>query len=376
MAGTWEFWLTNDQGERLFNLSPVSQCSMIRVASGIGQVTMQLGRAFDTSILHPGNRDYMIQAWRAPEGGSSSLFRVFFLRRWRMWRDQNSRLGVEIGGPDINDLMRRRMVVNYEGTDEANKNDAADNVMKEYVDEQCVNDASDPAPSSGDRQIPDYSIEVSVGLAANFRYAGSWLPLIDVLKDVSDGSRANDVEVFWDIVTLNVGPPIEFQLVTKLDQLGQDRTATAIFDDARGNLQQPEFRYDASEEINYVYVSGDGAAELMESQQVFDTERINVSRYNRCEGPGYAGYSGEDTVIEDSGLSELRNGEPIEEFTSYISDQDSMRFGIDWNFGDKVTAKFLDRTYETIVRKVVITLDGNGREDVQARLEYLASGAV
>ena len=164
--------------------------------------------------------------------------------------------------------------------------------------------------------------------------------------------------------------------MTKLEQLGQDRTATAVFDDAHGNLQQPEFRYDASEEINYVYVSGDGSAELMESEQVYDENRINVSRYNRCEGQGYAAYSGEGTVIEDAGLSELRNGEPIEEFTSYISDQDSMRFGVDWNFGDKVTAKFLDRTYATIVRKVVITLDQSGREDVQARLEYLASGAV
>lgn len=376
MAGTWEFWLTDDTGSRLQFLSGFSSCTMVRVASGIGQFTMRLPASFDTGLLIPENRDYMVQAWRAPEGGRLSLWRVFLLRRWILSRGQSSALNVEIGGPDINDLMRRRMVVNYVGTDEANKDGDADDIAKEFVDEQSVNDASDPAPSFGDRQIPDFSVEGAVSLGTNFRYAGSWLPVIDVLKDISDGSRANDVEVFWDIVTLDVGPPIEFRFVTKLEQLGQDRTATAVFDDAHGNLQQPEFRYDASEEINYVYVSGDGSAELMESEQVYDENRINVSRYNRCEGQGYAAYSGEGTVIEDAGLSELRTGEPIEEFTSYISDQDSMRFGVDWNFGDKVTAKFLDRTYETIVRKVVVVLDESGREDVQARLEYLASGAA
>ena len=46
------------------------------------------------------------------------------------------------------------------------------------------------------------------------------------------------------------------------------------------------------------------------------------------------------------------------------------RFGRDWNFGDKVVARYRGFEFDAIIRAVTISVNGQGEETVQARLEW------
>jgi hypothetical protein len=74
VAGTYELWYTTDTGARIALLSSVLDATFVRIANGVGVFNLSLPGSFDTSLLA---RDRIVQVWRAPVGGSLSLFRIY-----------------------------------------------------------------------------------------------------------------------------------------------------------------------------------------------------------------------------------------------------------------------------------------------------------
>ena len=51
------------------------------------------------------------------------------------------------------------------------------------------------------------------------------------------------------------------------------------------------------------------------------------------------------------------------------------RYGVDWDFGDKVTARYRGREFHGDIRSVTVTIDASGLETVRAGLEIdIATG--
>jgi hypothetical protein len=370
MAGEHEIWMTDDIGNRLFLLDNTLSGWFNKIANGIGAFRIQLPtKTFDPSFLTPERRDYMIQDWRKPPGGSMSLFNTYFLRWWRLQRN-GSDLQVEIAGPDVNDLARRRHIINFATTSGSDKSGTADDVMKEYVDEQAVTDSSDPAPTFGSRVIPDFSVQADATLGPALDKSAAWRKLADTLPDLAKASRDLSPETFWMIEVADVGPPITLQFRTKTGQPGTDLTASVVFDEERGNLERSIYTYDSLNEENYIYAGGQGRDEERVIGQGWDAARIAASRYNRCEGWAYAAFTNDTGALDDEASRQLALREPIESFSAKALDTRGTRFGRDWNWGDKVTARFLGREWQTIVRKVALRLDGSGHETIDAVLEF------
>ena len=116
MAG-YEIWLTTDTGKRLALLDDVLWMQATRVANAIGRLSLGVKPSFDLGQLV---RDRLIQVWRRPTGGQLSLWRVYFLRGWR-FETQGSVEELRLKGPDVNDLLRRRIVAFAAGTSQAEK---------------------------------------------------------------------------------------------------------------------------------------------------------------------------------------------------------------------------------------------------------------
>lgn len=366
MAGTYEIWLTTDTGSRLLLLDDLLAAFFTRVANGIAPFMLRLPASFDTKLLR---RDRMIQCWRKPRGGRLSLFRAYFIRWWN-FRRQGTDLVIEVRGRCVNDLLRRRHVINYAGTAGSDKTDFADDLMKEIADEQMVTDSSDPVAGFGSRTVPDFSIQVDLSDGSTLTQAFAWRRVSELLADIGRSSRAPTPEVFFDVVVSDVGPPITLQFRTRIDQPGLDRTADVVFDEARGNLVGPSYTFDALDEENYVYGGGQGTGTDRNVQQVWDAARVNASRYNRCEGFAFGAFANSDDAVREAARERLENGQPREIFTGRPVDTEGTRFGRDWNWGDKVTARFLGQEYEPIIRKLTIYLDQSGKEHIDTRLEY------
>lgn len=372
MAGSYEFWLTNDTGRRLADpsggtlLDRILSGTFQRVANGIGRFSARFPASFDTSLLKP---DYMIQVWRAPEGGRLGLWRAYLLRRWRLAR-VGSDLMIDLWGFDPNSLLDRRIVANYTQTPESMKRDYADDMMKEIVDNQCVTDQSDPAPSFGARTIPGLTVQADTSLGPSLDKDFAWQRVSDVLEDIQRATRDAGTEVFWDVVEDTVSSTsITFQFRTKTGQPGADRTSTAVFDESRGNLEASSLEYNWTQESNYIYSLGQGEDNFREVVQAWDASRIAVSRYGRIEDFAFSSFSSSPEAVEAQAQAALIEARPRRLFIGQPTDTEGLVFGRDWDWGDRVTARFLENEFEAIVRQVILSIWENGREVVDARIE-------
>ena len=370
-------WLTDDYGMRLAQVTTMMAITASRVVNGIGWFEMVLPGDFNTRLIAPDN---MVQIWRAPAGGRLGLWRVYFIRRWR-FETQGAERRVVIGGPDLNDLLRRRIAVGYAGSTYAVKTGAnADDMMKELVSE-AESDTPTPTPWYGSREWADLTQAGDVGKGPALNKSTSWGHLLTsanagILADVAKAAREAGTEVFFDIVPATVSSTnITLQFRTYVDQPGADRTVTGtVFDEARGNLENAFLEYDYSNEVNYVYAGGQGEDADRNIQQVADTRRYRVSQWNRCEAFADARNEATNNGVREAGRTLLQSGRPIRRFGGTPIDTAGTRFGMDWDIGDLVTARYGGQEFEAIIRAVSISLDGKGAETIQARLEW--EGAV
>lgn len=366
MAGTYEVRLTTDTGRQLALLDQTLGFSISRVISDIGTFSMTLPATFDKTLLQP---DYMVQFWRAPTATAQlALWRVYFLRR-RFFETRGARETIRIEGPDVNDLMRRRIVAYYAGSTQATKFAEADDVMKEIVSEAII-DGVNPAPDAGTRVWADLSVQADSSDGPILRASFAWKRVLDVLIDLSKASREAGTEVFWDIQPLTIsGSSITFEFRTFTGQPGQDLTSSIVFEQERGNLEDPFLDEDWTQEINYVYAGGQGQGEAREVQQVSDAARYNISQWARIEGTADARNQSSANATREAGRAALEIGRPRRKFGGIPVDTAGTRFGVDWDHGDKIRAKYQGDEFDAIIRVTNITVR-NMEEKIAARLDY------
>jgi len=132
-------------------------------------------------------------------------------------------------------------------------------------------------------------------------------------------------------------------------------------------MREPRLTYDYSEEVNYVYGGGSGEGELRDIQEAYDADRYGASQWARCEGFANAPNQTGNTLLATAQRA-VYDGKPKVNFTAIPVDTQGTRYGVHWNLGDKVTAKYKNIEFTTIIRSVTITVQ-DGKEDIQARLE-------
>jgi hypothetical protein len=372
VPGTYEIYLTTDTGLRIALLDNILDLTAARAVNAIGGFSLDLPSSFDTRLIVP---DRQVQVWRAPEGGRLSLWRSYFIRKWR-FQTRGSEQSLTISGPDVNDLLRRRIVARYAGSAEAAITDAADDMMKTVVT-NAIADGTNPAPDAGTRIWSDLSVAGDLSDGPSLTKAFAWSTLLTsngggVLPSIAKAAKQAGTEVFFDIVPDSISSTsISFEFRTYTGQPGADRTSLgAVFDQERGNLEDPFLEYDYSEEVTYVYAGGQGEGEARNIQQVYDTTRYSASAWNRCEVFADARIQTTDNGVREAGRVALQEGRPRRRFGGTPVDTSGFRFGRDWNYGDKVRARYRGLEFDAIVRAVTISLDGDGRETIQARLDY------
>jgi hypothetical protein len=375
MAGNYELWLTSDSGVRLAPLDTALSLECSRVVNEIGSFGMYLPLSFNPDLLQP---DRLIQVWRQPEGGRLGLWRVYMLREWE-FSTQGSDQMLEISGPDMLDLMRRRIVAAYAGSAQASKTDYADDMMKEVVTQSIANGVA-PTPTAGTRVWANLSIAADLSDGPIITRSFPFETLLTgssngVLAQLAKAAREAGTEVFFDIIPNVVSSnSITFQFQTFTGQPGQDVSDRVTFDQADGNMKEPKLRYNYRDEVNYVYATGPGEESDRNVQQVYDATRYGQSIWGRCEVEADARNQPDDNnAIQAVGNDRLSEGRPRVSFTAQPVDTEGTRFGIDWDFGYQVGAKYLNRQFKTIIRAVTISLR-EGQEEIRARLDY--EGAV
>lgn len=369
---SYELWLTDADGKQLQSLDNFLYLQAARIVNRIGAFELRMPPTFDERILEP---DRMIQVWRAPIGGRLDLWRVYLLRKWRLSRTQTGEEEIALEGPDVNDLLRRRIVAHYAGSSNAAfTSEYADDMMKTLVTD-AITDGSNPSPSAGTRVWSLLSVAQDRSAGPQINKAVAWKPLLTpsgsgALGEIAAASVEAGTEVFFDIVPDAVSPAaMNFIFRTWTGQPGQDVSDRVVFSAEAETLEQPYVEYDYLLEANYIYAGGTGVEDERAILQVYDDARYGATPLNRCEAFADARNEDTDDAVTDKGREILNAGRPIVRAGGRLMEAEGTRLGINWNLGDRVRARYRSVEWDAIVRAVVLTVDG-GLETIDARLDY------
>lgn len=367
--------LTDSTGQRLTDaggenvLNRTMRFSASRTANRIAQFSMLLPASINPALLRDDN---MVQVWRKAGGGPWRLFRPYFIRKRRYYYEENVEI-LEIGGPDCNDLLRRRVVAARPDNSQVDKLDNADDMMKEIVIEAFA-DGTNPAPDFGTRAADAFSVDNYLTLGPIIEQSFPWEKLLTyggsgLLPKIAEASRAEGFPLYFDVIPDTVSAErITFKFVTRLNYPGRDVTGNMVFSLALGNMENPEYIEDATREENYLYAFGQGEAVDQAVEQVYDQSRVESSAWGRIEGAVDASSQPDDGVA-DAGRSALTSRAVKRSFFADPISTQETAFGLDWNWGDKVRAVY-HGVFDAVIESVTLTVRDEN-ESIEGRLRNL-----
>jgi hypothetical protein len=365
-SARYEIWWGNDAGLRLALLSRVSSFEYVKVLNDIGQFQLLIPlSAFDVSLLR---RDARIEIWRSFPGGALYLDFLGFLRFYRFATDRRGVTRIALSGPDLNHLLKRRIVMPTDGGVTLTSEGAApaDDLCKQVVREQT---SRTPFVGEGYDQL-GLSVAPDLGDGATVSHKFAYKNVLSVCQDVAEMSRAQGTPLYFGIRPLS---PAAFEFQTKINQWGFDRTPVGLQGTLGlefGNLAEPELEVDWQDEITSITAGGQGEGLARQIREANDVERAGASLWNWIEAFKDARGQGLDSAtVLAAARAELERGRPRRRFKGRIVQTKGFVYGRDWGHGDKLAWSYQAQQGTGIVRSVHVNVNGKGKETIDARLE-------
>lgn len=378
MKSKYQVWWSNDRGERIMQLDQLAFINYTRIVNGIGTCNIGLPYKKYGNIWR---EDYRVEVYRRPSLRSDfRLENIFFMQEPIIrTRVEDNVTILDMSGHDANTMLDRRVVKYKSGSAEATKTATIDDMMKEIVDEAMGATAYADDP---DRAIPYnqgyFQVQADASAGASVTKSFAYRNVLDILKELGRLSKQSTPEVFFDLVPVT---STIFEFRTYINQRGADRRfsagkSTFYFSLERGNLEGPSYEYDTFQERNVAYVGGQGEGEGREIVERENTDRSGQSVWARREmfqDARNVDY-GSTAELQDAGDEALGENLPRKRFVANFLDAEGSRYGVDWDFGDRVTASYAGIQFDTDIKQIQVTVQEDGSENIFGRNEFGAFG--
>lgn len=335
---------------------------------GIGALQLTLPASFDASLLRLDGR---IGVWRSINGRPPALDgqAVFLIRTWVYTEETTT-----VTAYHVNDLLRRRIIAYYAGTSYSDKAAvAAGNQIKAFASQNLGSGIV-----SADRIGSDTQADLSAFLAlqanlsdgASIAAQDAYTNLYDLVRDIADASTQAGTYLAAEIVA-----PTEttLELRTYAGQRGVDHRAGSaspvILSQATGSLANCRLTVDRSQEVTAAICAGSGEGTARITAESVDSTRMGESPFNRVEVFGDYTNISDATTLQDKADALVRAGRPRIEFTADVVETDGATRGIQYDYGDLVTAEFRGQQYDCRLDVIGVTV-GGGRQQSRARVRY------
>jgi hypothetical protein len=356
-------WFATAGGERLGIADDVIRLSYTLTQNVPGSLSLVLPASSDAVLRGITNLDTRLYVWRDSRLEGETCWLV---RRARFVVDADGRRFWEVTAVSTLELLARRIVPYANATTYATKTGLADNVMKAVVREHL----GSSAPTA--RQLSGLSVQSDLSLGPSITQSFQYLTVLRVCQDLADATKGDDhtAWTYFDIVVTDWQQgALEFR--TYVGQRGIDHGCQSEmpihFSDGAGTLVDAEREHDYHDEITYVYGVREGDPLGTFSAESGDTTRLHASSLNRREGFVQLPV-GTATITAAEIAPTLAAGRPRLRFRANIQDLPGLRYGLQWNMGDIVSATLGGVTADCRVDAVTVTVDG-GRETIDAALE-------
>lgn len=339
-------------------------------AGQVGALKLTVPVTFDTSLFRLDGR---IGVWRSINGRAPVLDgeTVFFIRTWE-YTDQTT----TITAYSANHLRTRRIIDYFAGSSYSSKTTptAAGNLIKTFVSENML-----AGIVAADRQGAETQADISallsnqanLGDGQSLAMQCAWRNLDDVIRELQDASTFAGTYMVSDIVS-----PTEttLELRTYATVRGVDHTASSsdpvILSPEAGSLANCRLVVDRSQEVTFAIAGGSGERSERLIATSSDATRMAESPFNRIEAFGDYGNVSDSAALQDIADAMVRAGRPLIEFTADIVETDGATRGIDYDYGDMITAAFRGSQYDCRLDVIEVAV-GGGMQSSRAKLRSL-----
>lgn len=311
-------------------------------------------------------KNQIIEVWKStPQGNALQGETAYFLRDWDLDWSNEGELLVKLYAFDANWLLSTRIVAYAAGSPQADKTGKADDIMKAIVRENFGSLADTERQLASLSVAPDYSQLPEISKAFSRRI------IINLLQDLCDMVKEQGVYSAFDIIRMQ---PCNFEFRTYRDYRGIDHSRDSgsprFVGEKYGNLAKPKLEYKSSDEATFIYAGGQGEEEDRIVKTARDDIRIgNGYPYNLIEKWVDARQLETEASVQAEADAELAANRPRQFLSGNLIDMSSMRYGIDFGFGDIVTAEAFGQTMDLHVSTVDISVDPNNGEKISILLK-------
>lgn len=371
MAASWALYLNGPNANRLADLRQVESLRIVRVENGVGALVLTM--PYSAVQFDYWKRDGIITAERDPLGnGSPALFteQVYFIVKRRRYYNEQGAAYVEITALDANCLLVRRQVLYAAGSANADRTDNAGDVMRAVIRDNLGSSAT------AARQIASLTVGSDLADGASVSKAFAWRNVLQVQQELARASTIAGTYMAFDVICST--PPgagslgLEFR--TYSSQRGLDHrypsgaAGPVLLGPDFGTLADADYTEDWTDEINHATALGQGEGSARATATSADTVRSGASPHALCEGVVDARNTSSATALQDEADQALRAGLPRRTFSGRIVDTAGVRFGVEYNFGDYLTAQSWGDSLDCRLSAVQVDFDRAG-ERIQAVLK-------
>lgn len=343
---------------KVFDAQIFYQVRYSRVYNGIGAIAITLpvgnvpAAAFDLT-------DMFIEVQRtSPITGQLIIEETYLARSWRRYR-QGSDERYTLGGLSLNHLLARRVVDPADDPISAGgyvtRAGAADVVLYEYANTQIGTLASAP------RQMPGLTVPGVLGVAPPVGLRLQYENLFQVFQQTCQQagidfqiSRTSGINM-----ELNIG----YLTVDRTQDANYPTQPFVLLTPERGNLSNPSFSRDRTDEKNFVYMQGKGQGADRYTIQWQDSTTTSASPFNRIEYAADARNveKGDSLGILTEAIDALKETQQIIKFEfDPQGTEPGNIYRQNWDVGDLITATWGANTADLRILSVEINLSEAG----------------
>jgi len=305
------------------------------------------------------SKDMLVEIWRDNGDGTITLDGEtgYFLRRWDFFRDSQGKDLIYLYALDGNYIIDGREVEYAAGSTQATKSGVACDVIKEIIDENFVNDAVD---TSRNLAATYFTIDSDDGLGASVTKAFSRQQVLTTIQALVDQSRNAGTWITFDTV-YDGGLPFTFKTFT--DQRGNDLRESITLSVEANTLNNPVLSFNYVDEKTAAYIGGKGEneARLIGSAT---SDAINDSVWSRREVVSENFQVTTTTGLDNEARALLNKNKGKITLTGQIASTKGLKYGRDWNYGDRVLATYLGYTFDCRINGYDINYSSNGDNTV------------
>lgn len=319
--------------------------------------------------------DLLFEFQRKVVDESGKVLKDWYTAFWGLHRTPTYQLNnqgswyVKSFGYGATELLLRREVAYYSGSNNTDKNGAGETVIKAYADENIGPNA---LTSNGrlliDGAMPSFSIATDNGGGDNWDGAAAFDNLLDACQKVA---RSTNVDF-----KVNVTGPGTWEFDAKARPWGVDRSTDGldrstglngagntpvVFSTENNTLAEVSYSKSRTEEENTIFILGKGRGSDRDIALVENTTWQSDSPINQREGSKNATGEGQYNayVSSSEGESLLKKRGPQETLSFRMVQSPGRRWGIDYDTGDLVQIRIpeLGFDFPVQVHEVNVTYD-------------------